>query len=51
MNPANSWQVKLTSGGSLVWKSDAGERTIQPAGNFWQRLEDVFFKLFPSSYY
>jgi putative cardiolipin synthase len=51
MDGANSWQVTLTPDGTLRWKSDAGERTIQPARNFWQRLEDVFFKLFPSSYY
>ncbi len=51
MSGANSWQVTLAPDGTLRWKSDAGERTIQPARNFWQRLEDVFFKLFPSSYY
>jgi putative cardiolipin synthase len=51
MEGANSWQVTLAPDGTLRWKSDAGERTTQPARNFWQRLEDVFFKFFPSSYY
>jgi putative cardiolipin synthase len=51
MEGANSWQVTLAPDGTLRWKSDAGERKTQPARNFWQRLEDVFFKFFPSSYY
>ena len=51
MDGANSWQVTLAADGTLRWKSDAGERATQPARSFWQRLEDVFFKLFPSSYY
>jgi putative cardiolipin synthase len=51
MSPANSWRVTLTSDGALVWKGNAGERTTQPARSFAQRIENVFFKLFPSGYY
>jgi len=51
MNPANSWQVTLAPDGALVWKSGAGERTTQPARDSWQRVQNVLFKLFPSSYY
>jgi putative cardiolipin synthase len=51
MPGANSWQVTLASDGALLWKSDRGELTTQPARNFAQRIENILFKLFPSSYY
>jgi putative cardiolipin synthase len=51
MAPANSWEVTLAPDGSLLWHSDRGKRTTQPARSFAQRIENVFFKLFPSSYY
>ncbi|MBK9442989.1 MAG: phospholipase D family protein [Comamonadaceae bacterium] len=51
MTAANSWQVTIQPDGNLLWVSSAGERTGQPARNFWQRVEDVVFKLFPSTMY
>jgi putative cardiolipin synthase len=51
MNGANSWRVALADDGTLRWHSDRGERSSQPARNFWQRVENVFFKLLPASYY
>ena len=51
MSAANSWQVVLAEDGALRWKSDAGERGRQPARHFMQRLENLFFKLMPASYY
>ena len=51
MQPKNSWQVKLNDEGNLVWQSGDDIRTRQPAQNFWQRVMDLFFKLFPSKYF
>ena len=51
MEGANSWQVALAADGSTIWRNDAAERNTQPARNIWQRLENAFFKIFPSSYY
>jgi putative cardiolipin synthase len=51
MQPENSWQVKLDDGGRLIWQSGDDIRTRQPAQNFWQRVMDWFFKLFPSKYF
>jgi putative cardiolipin synthase len=51
MQPENSWQVKLNDEGKLVWQSGDDIRTRQPAQNFWQRVMDLFFKLFPSKYF
>jgi len=48
---ANSWQVALAGDGSLRWRSDAGERSSQPARSFWQRVQNLVFKLAPASYY
>ena len=47
----NSWQVSLSPEGGLVWRSEAGELTRQPARGFWQRVEDMVFKLFPANLY
>jgi putative cardiolipin synthase len=51
MTGANSWQVLLAADGSLRWESDADERNSQPARGFSQRVENLFFKLMPASYY
>ena len=51
MQPENSWQVKLNDEGKLTWQSGEDVRTRQPAQSFWQRVMDVFFKLFPSKYF
>jgi putative cardiolipin synthase len=51
LSGANSWQVVVTGDDTLVWRSELGERRSQPARSFWQRVENVFFKLMPASYY
>jgi putative cardiolipin synthase len=51
MQPENSWQVKLSGEGRLTWQSGDDIRTRQPAQSFWQRVMDLFFKLFPSKYF
>jgi putative cardiolipin synthase len=51
MEPENSWQVQLVDGDSLQWVSDDEVLTRQPARNFWQRIEDVFFMMFPKELY
>ena len=51
MRGANSWQVSLSADDRLVWTSDAGVRHLQPARGVMQRVENLFFKLMPASYY
>jgi putative cardiolipin synthase len=51
MQPQNSWQVKLNDDGKLIWQSGEDIRTRQPAQNFWQRVQNLFFKLFPSKFF
>jgi len=51
MQPENSWQVRINDEGKIIWQSDEDIRTRQPAQSFWQRVMDVFFKLFPSKYF
>jgi putative cardiolipin synthase len=51
MKPGNSWQVQLTEGGKLQWVSSDAIVTRQPARNWWQRVEDVSFMMFPASLY
>jgi putative cardiolipin synthase len=51
MSGVNSWQVVLADDGTLRWRSAVGERSSQPARSFWQRVENVVFKLMPASYY
>jgi len=51
LEPGNSWQVELNDDGHLRWVCDTGTVTRQPARNFWQRVEDVFFGIFPKEYY
>lgn len=51
MSVANSWQVTRDADGSLRWTSSSGELTAQPARSFWQRVQNLVFKLAPASYY
>lgn len=51
MAPANSWRVTKGEDGALRWTSDAGTLDRQPARGTLQRLQNVFFKLFPASLY
>ena len=51
MAPANSWRVVLDDAGGLRWISAAGTLTRQPARSPWQRVENLFFKLFPPNLY
>jgi cardiolipin synthase C len=51
MAPANSWRVEVETGGSLIWINDRETKSVQPARNFWQRIEDVIFMAFPRSLY
>jgi putative cardiolipin synthase len=51
MAPQNSWQVQLDDGGNLIWVSHDGTLNRQPAQSFWQRVQDVFFKIFPKEYF
>jgi len=51
MQPDNSWQVTLDANGQLVWTDDKEVVTRQPARNWWQRVQDVFFMAFPKEYY
>ena len=51
MRPENTWHVELTPRGSIIWVDDKETVTRQPARNFWQRVEDVFFMAFPSDLY
>lgn len=51
MAPENSWEVVLTEAGQLRWV--AGDEILdrQPARSWWQRVQDVFFMLFPKDWY
>lgn len=51
MSGANSWRVRLDERQQLRWHSDAGTLERQPARDFMQRLENLFFKAFPQSLY
>jgi cardiolipin synthase C len=51
MQPQNSWQVLLDDDGDLYWRSSKGIENSQPAQNFWQRMQDVFFMMFPKELY
>ncbi|HSQ69199.1 MAG TPA: phospholipase D family protein, partial [Steroidobacteraceae bacterium] len=47
MQPANSWEVVLDDSGKLRWVSGDEVLTRQPARSWWQRVQDVFFMMFP----
>jgi len=51
MQPENSWRVQLDEKGNVILVSGDKILTRQPAQSFWQRVQDVFFKLFPKEYY
>ena len=51
MHGTNSWRVTRGPGGGLRWSSTAGERSSQPARSFWQRVQNLVFKLAPASLY
>jgi putative cardiolipin synthase len=51
MQPSNSWRVELDGDGELRWVNDKETVTTQPARNWWQRVEDAFFMMFPKNYY
>jgi putative cardiolipin synthase len=51
MQPENSWNVQFDKGGNLRWISGDEVLTRQPARSEWQRIQDVFFMLFPSDQY
>ncbi len=45
--PDNAWQLALDEAGNLAWVSDDGRLTRQPAQNFWRRIQNGVFGLFP----
>jgi len=51
MQPANAWRVELDAEGDLRWVDDKETVTRQPARNWWQRVQDVFFMMFPKELY
>jgi putative cardiolipin synthase len=51
MLPKNAWHVTLDEHGRLEWKADGKPLTRQPARSAWQRMQDVFFMLFPRNLY
>ena len=51
MSGANSWRVVRSEDGNLRWQSEAEELSRQPARNFMQRIENIFFKFFPANLY
>ncbi len=51
MQPENSWQVTLGPDARLAWSHDSQRTERQPARHWWQRVEDVFFMLFPKELY
>jgi putative cardiolipin synthase len=51
IEPANSWRVHLDTEGDLLWSNSDGSVKRQPARSWWQRVEDVFFMMFPRELY
>ena len=51
MLPSNSWQVALDADGGLTWINDVEQVGRQPARNWWQRVQDWFFRAFPKELY
>ncbi len=51
MDPENAWRVTLDGDGRILWTADGESTTEQPARNFWQRMQDVFFMAFPGELY
>ncbi len=51
MRPENAWQVQFDEHGKLRWVSGDTITTSQPARSQWQRIQDLFFMLFPADQY
>jgi putative cardiolipin synthase len=51
MQPENSWRVELDGNGGLRWVDDRETVTRQPARDWWQRVQDVLFMVFPKEFY
>ena len=51
MQPQSAWQVTLNEQGRLRWTAEGEPLTRQPARGAWQRMQDVFFMLFPRNLY
>jgi putative cardiolipin synthase len=51
MEPRNSWRVELDADGALRWSNDQETLTMQPARSWWQRVQDVIFRVVPKEYY
>jgi putative cardiolipin synthase len=51
ISAANSWRVSLDGDGKLQWSHDSEVTTMQPARNFWQRVQELFFRAMPKEYY
>jgi putative cardiolipin synthase len=47
----NSWRVTLDETGKLQWAHDTEISSVQPARNFWQRVQELFFRAVPKEYY
>jgi len=47
----NAWQVMLDGERQLVWRAGDDIRTIQPARDLWQRVQDFVFILVPVELY
>jgi putative cardiolipin synthase len=48
---ANSWELGLNDKNQVIWRNDVKTVSRQPARNGWQRLQDLFFMLFPKRLY
>jgi len=51
MAPDNAWRVTLDANGQVRWTAGDDVRGMQPARNFWQRVEDVLFMASPRDLY
>ena len=51
MAPGNSWRLLIDPRGDLQWVSGSEVLRVQPARSIWQRVQDWFFMIFPSSLY
>jgi putative cardiolipin synthase len=51
MSPENAWQVQIDDDGELFWTNSDERVDRQPARDSWQRVMDVFFKMFPKEQY
>lgn len=49
--PDNSWRVSLDDSDELVWENAAEVVHRQPARSWWQRVQDIFFMMFPKELY